>query len=96
MIGILMGTITAAAILVAGVLCFNAGLNALDICAREVSDKPRPKAEPTEEQRKIAEGLSNMLNYGNRHSKQKCPAFLLIKNEELRMKNYGGNTLCFF
>ena len=69
MLSVLMGSVTAVAILVAGVLCFNAGLNALDICAREVSDKPRPKVEPTEEQRKIAEGLSNMLNYGNRHSK---------------------------
>ena len=69
MIGILMGTITAVAILVAGVLCFNAGLNALNICVREAEQKPRPKAEPTEEQRKIAEGLSNMLDYGKRHSK---------------------------
>ena len=69
MIGNLMGTITAVAILVAGVLCFNAGLNALDLCAGETGQKPRPKAEPTEEQRKIAEGLSNMLDYGKRHSK---------------------------
>ncbi|MBR5270928.1 MAG: hypothetical protein IKV64_01960 [Clostridia bacterium] len=69
MFSIFMGTITAVAILVAGILCFNAGLNALDICIKEAEHKAPPKAEPTEEQRKIAEGLSNMLNYGNRHSK---------------------------
>ena len=68
MVCILMGALTAVAVLVAGILCFNAGLNAMKICSEDAVQKAPPKAEPTEEQRKIAEGLSNMLNYGNRHN----------------------------
>ena len=67
MASILMGAATALIILIAGAGCFIAGLKAIDIKISETEPKSRPAAEPTEEQRKIAEGLSNMLNYGNRH-----------------------------
>ncbi len=67
MASILMGAVTALIILIAGAGCFIAGLKAIDTQMEKTQPKPRTATEPTEEQRKIAEGLSNMLNYSNRH-----------------------------
>ena len=68
MASILMGAITALIILFVGTGCFIAGLKAIDAQLKSAQPERRVTAEPSEEQRKIAEGLSNMLNYGNRHN----------------------------
>ena len=67
MANILMGAVTALIILIVGAGCFIAGLKAIDTKIVVAEQKPRTVSEPTEEQRKIAEGLANMLNYSNRH-----------------------------
>lgn len=67
MASILMGVITAMLISLSCGGCFYAGYKVGYTNQPKTEETEKQTAEPTEEQKKIAEGLTNILNYTNRH-----------------------------
>lgn len=67
MASILMGTVTAMLMLLMGGGCFICGYKAGSL-QPPITDE-RSNTQPTEEQKRLAEGFTNLLNYANRHKK---------------------------
>lgn len=66
MTSILMGTITALIVILIGGGSFYAGYKVGYTNRRAELQEEKTKTEPTEEQRRVAEGLANIFDYSNR------------------------------
>ena len=67
MLSILFGTITAMLVILSCGGCFYAGYKVGHTFQPKPTEEVKPKAEMNEEQRRLYEGMQNILNYGNRH-----------------------------
>ena len=67
MLSILLGTITAMLIILGCGGCFYAGYKVGYTFQPKATEEEKPKAEMNEEQRRLYEGMQNILNYANRH-----------------------------
>lgn len=67
MASILMGTTTALIVILIGGGSFYAGYKVGASNRKTEVQEEKTKTELTEEQKRVAEGFTNMLNYANRH-----------------------------
>lgn len=68
MASILMGTLTSMIMLIIGGGCFLMGYR---VCEMKPAPDEKHDTQPTEEQKRMAEGFTNLLNYANRHISNK-------------------------
>ena len=66
MVNILLGTSTMLTVLLIAIISFWFGYR---FCELNKKAEQATKKEPTDEQKRVAEGFNNLLNYANRHSK---------------------------
>ena len=63
---LLLGTSTMLTVLLIAIISFWAGYRFGELNTQDAEHK---KHEPTEEQKRVAEGFANILNHANRHNK---------------------------
>ena len=67
MASVLMGATTALIVFLVGCSTFYIGYRLGSANSQNIPQETKTKAELTEEQKRVAEGFNNMLNYANRH-----------------------------